>query len=626
MNLLNKTIFNRYEIINEIDRGAMGIVFKAKDKTLDRFVAVKQLILHPILDEKSRETHIERFVREAKSVAKFSHPNIVSVFDTGKFHKDYYIVMEYVEGKTLEYFMNKGNPLSVNEVIEISIQALEALGQAHKNGVVHRDIKPSNIMLLPSGRVKVMDFGIAKAMDMGTLTSTGATLGTIGYMSPEQWDSTKIDGRSDLFSYSVMMYQMLAGERPFKSESIATFVANLVSESFHPDPIRQKNELVPHEMEKIIMKGLERDREKRYQKAEEMIRDLEDLKKQILLNPEIGGGKTIDYESETVEEKTSDIPQRKVIEEIPQYNDGEAFEDLLTTMEEKKSEAPRSPVPLILFIIIGFALVSYWVMNFTSFGKKEGKEKPTHSPVRKAAPSKPAPVVTDGGQVLFRTDLRGTVIKVYGSNGKLYRKLNGIELKAGKLDMPPGSYTIKVTRHNYYEMVKKNIDISKGQVYVLDFQWRKKPSITIASNIDNAQVLINNTFKGYTKNKGFHISNLKAGSYLVTVQKPGYNTERVRIKLGESAQQGVMIKLQKTGGSPELPSIGSTKTYPTAKPATVTTHSTPKSSPTPEPSPKETTPKATRSPNPDGVRRPYPPPLDGPPPPHPFPPPRREGE
>ena len=264
----------RYEIGALLGRGGMAEVHLGRDSRLGRAVAVK--MLRPDL---ARDPSFQaRFRREAHSAASLNHPSVAAVYDTGE--DQYlgnpvpYIVMEYVEGSTLRDLMSSGNRLVPERALEIVDGVLEALAYSHAQGIVHRDIKPANVMLTPSGAVKVMDFGIARAMDdMGaTMTQTSAVIGTAQYLSPEQARGQQVDARSDLYSTGCLLYELLTGRPPFVGDSPVSVAYQHVREN--PVPPSQLDPDVPTSVDAIVLKALAKDREQRYQSADEMRRDI----------------------------------------------------------------------------------------------------------------------------------------------------------------------------------------------------------------------------------------------------------------------------------------------------------------------------------------------------------------
>jgi len=269
----------RYEIIDELGHGAMGSVYRAKDPAMGRVVAVKT-ILASALDSEQGSEFRQRFYREARAAGALAHPGIVPVFDVGEFEGVPYLVMEFVQGRTLADQMKRGERASLDRVCEIGQKVAEALGYAHRHGVVHRDIKPENILLTSrevygEERPKITDFGVAK-LGGGEFTTTGQFLGTPAFMPPEQFTGEPIDGRTDLFSLGVILYWMATGEKPFAGETMTSVSYKIV----HTDPIPpgKLNPAIPARMESVIMQCLAKSPANRYQTGEELALALESLR------------------------------------------------------------------------------------------------------------------------------------------------------------------------------------------------------------------------------------------------------------------------------------------------------------------------------------------------------------
>lgn len=275
-NYIGLVLDNRYRLKRLVGIGGMAMVFEADDLLKKATVAVKILKEEFAADEVS----VQRFINESKAVLMLSHPNIVKIFDVSVKGEYKYIVMEYIDGITLKAYMQRKGTLSVKETIAYSIQILRALEHAHLGDVVHRDIKPQNIMLLRSGQIKVTDFGIAKLPDAKTLTATDKAIGTVYYISPEQAAGEKgIDRRTDLYSVGVLMYEMITGKLPFDGENPVSIALKQISEE--PKPPRELNPDIPEGLEQIILFAMEKDKDKRFQTATQMI----DLLKRVRENP-----------------------------------------------------------------------------------------------------------------------------------------------------------------------------------------------------------------------------------------------------------------------------------------------------------------------------------------------------
>jgi eukaryotic-like serine/threonine-protein kinase len=274
---LNTTV-SHYRILSRIGAGGMGEVYLAEDTKLDRKVAIKFLSAELATDEKAKK----RLIREARAAAKLDHPNICSIYEVGEEDGRSFIVMQYVEGETLAARLNR-KPMTLREAVAIAEQVANALAEAHAKGIVHRDIKPHNIMLTARGQVKVLDFGLAKIRPEKDLneseaetaifvTESGTVLGTVPYMSPEQVRAEDLDGRSDIFSYGVVLYEILSGRRPFEAKSTAEVISAILTQE--PPPLRGQASAVPEGLERLIRKCLEKEPARRYQTMEELTADL----------------------------------------------------------------------------------------------------------------------------------------------------------------------------------------------------------------------------------------------------------------------------------------------------------------------------------------------------------------
>src|SRR6266481_1654585 len=262
----------RYEIIGELGRGAMGVVYKAKDPTIGRTVALKtmRLDVHGL----DAGELVRRFKNEARAAGLLNHPNIVTIYDAGEHDGIFYIAMEFIEGTTLHELLQQKRILEAEEAIQLSREICKGLDYAHSHGIVHRDVKPGNIMITARGAVKIMDFGIAKAG--GSMTSTGQVLGTPNYMAPEQVKGRGLDGRSDLFSFGVVLYEMLTGEKPFVGQNVTTIIYKIVNEN--PIPPRDLDATIHPGLSAIAVKALAKSPDERYQSGAQLVRDLETYK------------------------------------------------------------------------------------------------------------------------------------------------------------------------------------------------------------------------------------------------------------------------------------------------------------------------------------------------------------
>ena len=260
----------RYEVISEIGQGAMGVVYRAVDPLIEREVAIKTINLEAAGD--GREEYEQRFYREAKSAGRLSHPNIVTIYDVGNTDSVAYIAMEFLEGLELRNLMDADRLQSIERIVKIAARTADGLAYAHKHKVVHRDIKPSNIMIMRNGVVKIMDFGIASMSTSSSRTVAGTLMGSPQYMSPEQVESHEVDGRSDIFSLGVVLYEMLTGKPPFRGGNMSELLYNIVHLP-HMAPSKLKSDL-PRAFDLIIARALAKNPAERYQNAADFAHDL----------------------------------------------------------------------------------------------------------------------------------------------------------------------------------------------------------------------------------------------------------------------------------------------------------------------------------------------------------------
>jgi len=301
--MIGRVLSNRYELLERVGGGGMAFVYRARDVRLNRIVAVKILSPHFTGDE----DFVRKFRREAQAAASLSSPSIVGVFDVGQDGDVHYIVMEFLHGKTLKQVINETGHLAVPEVLQIGKQIAEALQVAHKHGVVHRDIKPHNIMLTADGHVKVTDFGIARAVTGSTLTETGAMVGSVHYISPEQARGGIVGELSDIYSLGVVLYELLTGKVPFEGDTMFSIALKHLQEQ--PRSIRELNPNVPAAVERIVLKAMSKDQASRYQSADELASD---LKRLLLANDQQVSLQGLVGELEPVAQDTTELEKTRV--------------------------------------------------------------------------------------------------------------------------------------------------------------------------------------------------------------------------------------------------------------------------------------------------------------------------
>lgn len=345
--MIGKVLGNRYEIIEKIGGGGMALVYKAKCRLLNRYVAIKILRSEFIGDEE----FVKKFKRESQSAASLSHPNIVGIYDVGMEDEIYYIVMEYIKGQTLKELIKAKGALNPEFATNIAIQIAYALEHAHNNHIVHRDIKSHNIMLNEDRTVKVTDFGIARAVSSCTITNTGNIIGSVHYFSPEQARGGYTDEKSDIYSLGVVMYELVTGRLPFEGETpISVALKHIQEDAVSPRTINNK---IPKSLEDIIMKCMDKDISKRYCSVSEIISDL----KQSLIMP---NGDFV-KRNKGIDENTKKIAPIKVIDISSKFNstgisESEVTESLEDKTEEDGKNNKNSKKIVLLAVLSGLIL------------------------------------------------------------------------------------------------------------------------------------------------------------------------------------------------------------------------------------------------------------------------------
>lgn len=332
-------INDRYEIIKTIGEGGMANVYLANDTILDRKVAIKVLRGDLSNDEK----FIRRFKREALSVSNLSHPNIVEVYDVGEEDGNYYIVMEYIEGKTLKQLLQKRGALTLNEVIDIMTQLTDGLAHAHEAYIIHRDIKPQNIMIEDNGLVKITDFGIAMALNSTQLTQTNSVMGSVHYLPPEQANGKGSTVKSDIYSLGILMYELLTGSVPFKGDTAVEIALKHMKEKI--PSIRKQNPTIPQSVENIVLKAIAKNPKNRYDNVRDMYKDL-----QTALQRDNEKRLVYEYPENDLEE-TKVIPQ--VTKEIKQVIDKPTAKEEDTDDDSVlKEKDEKNKLPIILAVVL----------------------------------------------------------------------------------------------------------------------------------------------------------------------------------------------------------------------------------------------------------------------------------
>jgi serine/threonine protein kinase/Flp pilus assembly protein TadD len=347
--------FAHYKIVRPLGIGGMGEVYLAEDEKLDRRVAIK------ILNEQfgKEDSHLQRFIREAKAASSLNHPNILVIHEISVGDDANFIVSEFVEGRTLRDLITESK-LTLEPVLDIMIQVTGALAAAHKAGIVHRDVKPENIVVRPDGYVKVLDFGLAKLLKPANVfadeandtviqnhTAKGVIMGTVNYMSPEQAKGEPVDEGTDIFSLGVVLYELLAGVTPFQGKSTSETFANVINRE--PAPLALSESHASHELERIVSQMLRKDRNERYQTCTDLLTDLKALKAEIAFDEKLGNSRAIGTNNATAL--------------LPQHTEGNLDKD---TKIGIASKAKTSRMPAIGFVLLAVAAIGVALYFYTT--------------------------------------------------------------------------------------------------------------------------------------------------------------------------------------------------------------------------------------------------------------------
>ena len=422
--MIGTKLGNRYELLEKVGEGGMATVYKAKCHYLNRFVAIK------ILKDQfcSDKEFVEKFKREATSVASLSDNNIVNIYDVGSENNIHYIVMEYVDGKTLKELIVEKGKIESKETVRISKQIASALVCAHRNNIIHRDIKPHNILVTKEGIIKVTDFGIAKASNSATITNSSKVMGSAHYFSPEQAKGGFVDSRTDIYSLGIVMYEMLVGKVPFDGESpVSVAVKHIQNEVVAPKEIDDK---IPESLNSVVLKCLEKNPVKRYQ----TIKNLEEDLARIENNESILNGSSNISENDVtrvmdtavINDKIKEMAQNDEYEDDDEEYEDDEYEDEEDEIEDKKKRSNKGKTNKKLILGIAMAvlfLVVGSVSAYLAFNKSGGKkvEVPnvvglTKEEAQKVLSEKKLKLVV--AQKVKNEKKEGTIIESYPKSGE----------------------------------------------------------------------------------------------------------------------------------------------------------------------------------------------------------------
>lgn len=614
-------INDRYEIIKSIGEGGMANVYLAYDTILDRRVAIKVLRGDLSNDEK----FVRRFQREALSASSLSHPNIVEMYDVGEDNGIYYIVMEYIEGKTLKQLIKKRGSLTLSEAIDIMLQLTDGISHAHDSYIIHRDLKPQNILIKEDGLIKITDFGIAMALNSTQLTQTNSVMGSVHYLPPEQASGKGSTIRSDIYSMGILFFELLTGNLPFKGDNAVEIALKQMRDDI--PRIRKKNPAIPQSVENVVLKATAKNPKNRYADAKEMHADL-----LTVLNDERMEEKRIDFKYPehdfddntrtitTVKKKTDEkiketeheedeIPKEKVDnpkEETKEETTEEVKKEEVIEEEENEEDKIVKGTNTVIWILTGIftvaviAVVSVFLV-FPYFTKTPDVEVPNVSELtvvdaERVLKEKGFEVALETKKEENGTIEKGHVIKTSPSAGRTVKKGSTITLyeSTGQKIYEVEDYTGK----NYVEI---KIELEKVYGLVVDVQKRE---VEDASQYTAEQIIGQSVEAGNTLVKGdsivLYIPDIEEG--YPDMIEDGWTIDDVQafcdkydIKLTIEYQpttefpEGTLISQSRSAKTPIV--AGSTlKVVVAQEPvATPTPSPTPSSTPTPTGSPEPTT-------------------------------------
>ena len=479
-----RTHIGRYEVLSELGRGAMGVVYQAKDPQIDRLVAIKTIALVTD-DAEAEQEYRQRFFLEARAAGRLSHPGIVTIFDVGEDPDTHapYIVMEYVAGQPLSKFISSPSKIPARRALRYAQQLAEALDYAHAQGVVHRDMKPANILIGKDAHAKITDFGIAK-MNLANITHAGHVVGTPAYMSPEQLEGVAVDGRSDLFSLGVILYTMLTGHRPFQGNSAATVSYKVANRD--PLPASAFDSTFPPDVDYVIARAMAKDPAARYQTGREMALDLNSILR----------GQTPRSQGDQAHKSGAVTPVAESTQRQPSSTDSAAEDTTVRKLLAFVAQAPTKREGLAALILLCAVFFAAHYRHTSVKSAPAPVQTVSATPVAAAQPMPVAPKVVAPRPVVLSSTLQlqvqhhltsgtlrlwsdGRLIYTHALHGEaskrlvVFKKVEGTDKDALKL--PAGKHKIKVEveADGYSQSSTIEANLSHNQPQVLEVRCNK---------------------------------------------------------------------------------------------------------------------------------------------------------
>ncbi len=548
MDLVGKTLAGKYKIIREIGRGGMAVVYEGIHLVLDKKVAVK--VLHARLGVE--DSFRKRLIREAKSAAKLEHPNIVQVYDAEMTDEYDYIVMEYVDGEDLKTVIEKEGPLPVDRIWKITAQIASALECAHTQGIVHRDIKPQNVLIASGDKVRVADFGIARASGAARLTMTGMAIGTPEYMSPEQAEGEKeLDKRSDIYSLGIVMYEMFTGKVPFEAKTPMATLVKQIQEN--PKPVREIKPDIQEPAARLVHKCLEKEPERRYQDTDSLIRDLKLVSEGKMPEFEEVYGEKVSGKTEVGKTTAPKLRMDRTIpvESVPKKKEKEEKLAAEAISKPPSKKGIGTPAKTAIATIIGIAIILGMFFYLPGIMRRL-------SPARdEAAESVELPEEEEGGFVEEEEEeveeepeeleMGGIEVTSNPANAEVYVDYKHMGTTPGTVTgLKPGKYKVKVKKKNYEEW-ESRIEVKSGQATNVYAKLEPhKGFINFSLDPRDSKVYIDGKYKSDASK---HDIALKPGKYSITVKKEHHKDWRktVEIKSGKREFFNITLKPKVTG-------------------------------------------------------------------------------
>ena len=463
----SRLLSGRYELLEKIGDGGMAVVYKGKDRLLNRFIAIK--ILRPEFTKDA--SFVENFKRESQAAAGLSHPNIVSVYDVGKEGNINYIVMELVEGKNLSTIIAEEAPLDYRRVIDLTKQVASALRIAHKNKIIHRDVKPHTIMVTSDGVAKLADFGIAKAVNDATLSTNSKVIGSVHYFSPEQARGNYVDERSDIYSLGIVMYEMLTGRVPFDGDNPVSIALKHINEEIVPP--HEYVDGIPPALERAVLKATNKFQTNRFNSADELIEELDNIE----FVTKVVGNSIFAEASNEVARKRSDLEDPSEDEELLSNRKGKkAKKNKKQGNSSRKKKIIRIALALAAILLIALG-VAFATGKFSGKAKVPDLSDMTYKEAKKAADD--AGFKIEKGKAVYSSEIsEGHVVEQNPAGGEEAKKGSTI-----KVNLSKGSKdgTVPNLVGQNYKKVEKDLKKAGYKLGIVKSETSTKPEGTILS-------------------------------------------------------------------------------------------------------------------------------------------------